>query len=60
MIYFVALPFTRADEGGLAPGQPIECPNAGSAIRRAEAMSRNEANAGAVSFSRQSRRRRIR
>jgi len=52
MIYYVALPFVRVD-GGLAPGEAAECPHASAAIRRAEAMSRNEANAGAVAFSRQ-------
>jgi hypothetical protein len=50
MIYYVALPFTHVAEGGLAPGLAIQCPNAGDAIRRAEAMAR--ANAGAVAFSR--------
>lgn len=49
--YFVAMPFV-AVEGGLAPGQPIECPNEAAAVRRAEAMSRSEANAGAIAFSR--------
>jgi len=52
MIYYVALPFLPTEGGGLAPGQPIECPSEGAAIRRAEAMSRHEANAGAVAFSR--------
>jgi hypothetical protein len=51
MMYFVALPFTRI-EGGLAPGQAVECPNGTAAIRRAEAMAANNANAGAVAFSR--------
>jgi hypothetical protein len=37
---------------GLAPGQPVECLSEGAAIRRAEAMSHHEANAGAVAFSR--------
>ena len=48
MVYYVALPFIPL-EGGLAPG---ECPNGAAAIRRAQAMSFNEANAGAVAFSR--------
>jgi hypothetical protein len=52
MIYYVAMPFTPTDEGGLAPGQAMECPSEGAAIRRAEALSRHEANAGAVAFSR--------
>lgn len=51
MMYFVALPFTRIDDG-LAPGEAVECPNGTAAIRRAEAMSANRANAGAVAFSR--------
>jgi hypothetical protein len=51
MIYYVALPFTRV-EGGLAPGHAVECPNEPAAVRRAEAMSHDEANAGAVAFSR--------
>lgn len=51
MMYFVALPFTRI-EGGLTPGQAIECPSGAAAIRRAEAMSANQANVGAVAFSR--------
>ena len=49
MIYYVALPFVRID-GGLAPGEAAECPHAAAAIRRAQAMSANEVNAGAVAF----------
>jgi hypothetical protein len=61
MIYYVALPFTPVEGGGLAPGQAVECPHAAAAIRRAEAMFRGEANTGAsVLAQRQSRRRRIR
>ena len=52
MIYYVALPFVRVD-GGLAPGEAVECPHAAAAIRRAQAMSGNEPNAGAVAFSRE-------
>jgi hypothetical protein len=40
-------------DGGLAPGEAVECPYEAAAIRRAYAMSSNEANAGAVAFSRQ-------
>ena len=50
MVYYVALPFVRVD-GGLTPGEAAECPHAAAAIRRAEAMSANEINAGAVAFS---------
>jgi hypothetical protein len=49
MVYYVALPFVRV-EGGVAPGQAVECPHQGAAIRCAQTMSRN---AGAVAFSRQ-------
>jgi hypothetical protein len=52
MIYYVALPFTPVEGGCVAPGQAVECPHAAAAIRRADAMSRDEANAGAVAFSR--------
>ena len=52
MIYYVALPFVRVD-GGLAPGDAVECPHAGAAIRCAEALAAKEPNAGAVAFSRQ-------
>ena len=49
--YYVALPFIRTEEG-IAPGQAQECPNEPSAIRRAEAMSRDPVNAGALAFKR--------
>jgi hypothetical protein len=52
MIYYVALPFVRV-EGGLAPGDAVECPDADAAILRAEALAGKETNAGAVAFSRQ-------
>ncbi len=49
--YYVALPFIRTEEG-VAPGQAQEMPNEGSAIRQAEAMSRNPEHAGALAFKR--------
>jgi hypothetical protein len=49
MIYYVALPFARV-EGGLAPGEAVECPHAAGAIRRAQAMACNPAIAGAAAF----------
>lgn len=52
MIYYVALPFTPIEEGGLAPGQALECPNGSAAIRRAQVMAADKTNAGAVAFSR--------
>jgi hypothetical protein len=49
--YYVALPFVRT-EGGVAPGEAQEMPNEGAAIRGAESMSRDPANAGALAFKR--------
>jgi hypothetical protein len=51
VIYYVAVPFTTIEDG-LAPGQAVECPDAASAVRRAQAMSCDKLNAGAVAFSR--------
>ena len=39
-------------EAGAAPGEAQEVPNERAAIRRAEAMSRDPANAGALAFKR--------
>jgi hypothetical protein len=52
MKYYVALPFVRVEDT-LAAGQAVECPHAAAAVRRAEAMSYDKENAGAVAFSRQ-------
>jgi hypothetical protein len=49
--YYVALPFVRTEEGAAA-GQAQEMPNESAAIRRAESMSRDPANAGALAFKR--------
>jgi hypothetical protein len=49
--YYVALPFVRTEDG-VAPGEAKEMPNEGAAIRQAEAMSRDPANAGALAFKR--------
>ena len=49
--YYVALPFLKTEDGA-APGEAQEMPNQGAAIRRAEAMSRDAANAGALAFKR--------
>ena len=49
--YYVALPFLRAEDG-VAPGEAKEMPNERAAIRQAEAMSRDPANAGALAFKR--------
>lgn len=52
VIYYAALPFVRLEDGGLAPGEPIECSHSSAVIRRADAMFRDEANAGAVALAR--------
>jgi hypothetical protein len=49
--YYVALPFVRTEEG-VAAGQAQEMPNEPGAIRRAESMSRDPSNAGALAFKR--------
>ena len=49
--YYVALPFIRTEDG-VAAGQAQEMPSEHAAIKRAEAMSREPANAGALAFKR--------
>ena len=49
--YFVALPFVRTEDG-MAAGQAQEMPNEPSAVRKAEAMSRDPANVGSLAFKR--------
>ena len=51
-IYYTALPFVRLENGGLSPGEAVECPHSSAVIRRADAMVRNGANAGAVALAR--------
>ena len=48
--YFVALPFTRNEEGEMVPGEAQERQSAGAAVREARRMTL--AAAGAVAFSR--------
>jgi len=50
VICYAALPIVRLENGGLVPGEAVECPHSSAVIRRAEAMSRNEGNAGAVAL----------
>ena len=50
VIYYATLPFVRLENGGLAPGEAVECPHSSAVIRRADAMVHNEANAGAVAL----------
>jgi hypothetical protein len=49
--YYVALPFVKTEDGS-APGQAQECQSAPEANRKAEAMSRDPANVGALAFKR--------
>jgi hypothetical protein len=49
--YFVALPFINSDEGPV-PGEAMECPNEGTALLKAAAMSRKPENVGALAFKR--------
>ena len=49
--YYVALPTVRTEEG-VAPGQGLEAQSESTAIRRAEGMSREPENAGAIAFKR--------
>ncbi len=49
--YYVALPLVRTEDG-VAPGEGQEMPNERAALRRAEEMSRDPANAGALAFKR--------
>jgi hypothetical protein len=49
--YYVALPFMKTETGSAA-GQAVECQSAAQANRRAEVMSRDPSNAGALSFMR--------
>jgi hypothetical protein len=49
--YYVALPFVKTEDGSAA-GQAQECQSAPEANRKAEVMSRDPANAGALSFMR--------
>jgi hypothetical protein len=50
LTYYVALPFVRTEDGSAAAGQAQECQSAPEANRKAEAMSRDPANVGALSF----------
>ena len=50
--YYVALPFLQDDTGTLVPGAAEECQSPGTALRRAEMLSRGAGNTGAVAFSR--------
>jgi hypothetical protein len=49
---FVALPFDFADGGGIAAGDPIDCPSPAAAIQRAQGLWKVFGHAGSVAFSR--------
>ena len=49
--YYVALPFVKTEDGSAA-GQAMECQSAPEANRKAEAMSSNPLNVGALAFMR--------
>ena len=51
MIYYVALPFARVD-GGLAPGEAVECPHEGAAIRTRSSNVPQYGQCRSVAFSR--------
>jgi hypothetical protein len=50
--YYVALPFSRDDEGAVMAGAAEEFQSASSAIRRAETLSRTKGVIGALAFTR--------
>ena len=49
--FFVALPFDF-DDGGIAAGEPIDCPSPAAAVQRAQGLWKVFGHAGAVAFSR--------
>jgi hypothetical protein len=51
LTYFIALPFDFVD-GGIAAGEPINCPNPAAAIQSARGLWKVFGHAGAVAFSR--------
>ncbi len=50
--YYVALPFTRDESGGMIAGAAEECQSSSTAMRRAEMMAHFGGNIGAIAFSR--------
>lgn len=50
--YYVAMPFTEDDTGGVAPGAAEEFQGPTHAMRRAETLARMPGVVGAVAFSR--------
>jgi ABC-type uncharacterized transport system substrate-binding protein len=50
--YYVAMSFAQDDSGAAVAGAAEECQSPTSALRRAELLSRQPGNIGAVAFSR--------
>ena len=50
--YYVALPFSRDEDGALVPGEPAECQSRAAALARASGLARAAGNVGAIAFSR--------
>ena len=50
--YYVAMSFAQDDSGAPVAGAAEECQSPSSALRRAEILSRQPGNIGAVAFSR--------
>lgn len=51
VIYFVALPFFRLEDGELAAGEPMQSPNGYAALATARALASQLDNVGAVALS---------
>ena len=51
IISFVALPFDFVD-GGIAAGEPVDCPSPAAAIQHAQGLWKLFGHAGSVAFSR--------
>ena len=49
---FMALPFDFDDDGGIAAGEPVDCPSPAAAIQRAQGLWKVFGHAGSVAFSR--------
>lgn len=50
--YYVALPFSRDEDGAFLAGEAVECQSRPAALARASGLARATGNVGAVAFSR--------
>ena len=50
--YYVALAFTRSEDGDIVACEPKEARSSGQAIRMADALATTEGHCGAIAFSR--------